>query len=380
MAVTTGPDIPQPGTPSTVSRLSGRFPEPEESAYHDRKFEELRRFAFRAYLALPPLIVGLWAWDWAIDPLNAPRTLVLRLGMAACLVPCIVALRWQMPLKPFTLLQYASVLATQIFWLAILRRLEGGLVYGIGGYMYYALGMLVIGLPLRFQDNVIGLSAALLVPDLVSAAGGLPDFSYARYNTLVLPAGGLGLFVLWAFDRLYRRTFNYQRSVERMAGEDALTGLPNRRQFMKAGEQMLDRVRRYGRPASLVVIDLDHFKSINDRYGHAAGDAVLRAAAGLLKQHERGADLPARLGGEEFAILLPETDLDGAVVLAERLRTACEGLRVTEPGGLWSGLSVTMSLGVATCDPEDKCFDDLFRRADATLYRAKHEGRNRVEH
>lgn len=380
MAVSTGPAIPPPETPGALPRLSGRFPEPEESAYHVRKFEELRRFAFRAYLALPVLIVGLWVWDWAIDPLNAPRTLGLRVGMAACLVPCIVALRWRMRLRAFTVLQYASVVATQIFWLAILRRLEGGLVYGLGGYMYYALGMLIIGLPLRFQDNVIGLSAALLVPDLASAAGWLPGFSVARYNTLVLPAGGLALFVLWAFDRLYRRTFNYQRSVERMAGEDALTGLPNRRQFMRAGEQMFDGVRRYGRPASLVVIDLDHFKAINDRYGHAAGDAVLRAAAGLLKQHERGADLPARLGGEEFAILLPETDLDGAVVLAERLRTACEGLRVTEPGGLWSGLTVTMSLGVATCDPEDRSFDDLFRRADATLYRAKHKGRNRVEH
>lgn len=363
-----------------MPRLSGRFPEPEESAYHVRKFEELRRFAFRAYLALPPLIVGLWVWDWAIDPPNAPRTLLLRIGMAACLVPCILALRWGMAVNRFTALQYVSVLATQVFWLAILRRLDGGLVYGMGGYMYYALGMLVIGLPLRFRDNVLGLSAALLVPDLAAAAGWLPGFSYARYNTLVLPAGGLSLFVLWAFDRLFRRTFNNQRSVERMAGEDALTGLPNRRQFMKAGEQMFDSVRRYGRPASVVVIDLDHFKAVNDRYGHAAGDALLQATAGLLKQHERGADLPARLGGEEFAILLPETDLEGAAALAERLREACEALRVTVPGGLWTGLTVTMSLGAASCDPEDKSFEDLLRRADATLYRAKHQGRNRVEH
>jgi diguanylate cyclase (GGDEF)-like protein len=380
MAVTPSPDTPPPDNSAALPRLSGRFPEPDESAYHVRKFEELRRFTFRAYLALPPLVLGLWVWDWAIDPLNAPRTLVLRLGMAACLVPCILALRWAMPLKAFTFLQYASVLATQVFWLAILRRLDGGLVYGVGGYMYYALGMLVIGLPLRFRDNVVGLTAALLAPDLVAAAGWLPGFSYARYNTLVLPAGGLSLFVLWAFDRLFRRTFNYQRSVERMAGEDALTELPNRRQFMKAGEQMFDSVRRYGRSASVLVIDLDHFKAINDRYGHAAGDAVLRATAGLLKQHERGADLPARLGGEEFAILLPETDLDGAVVLAERLRAACEALRVTVPGGVWTGLTVTMSVGAATCDPEDKTFEDLLRRADATLYRAKHEGRNRVEH
>jgi diguanylate cyclase (GGDEF)-like protein len=380
MAVTRGPDTSPPDAPAVLPRRGGRSSEPDESAYHARKFEELRRFTFRAYLAVAPLVLGLWVWDWAIDPLNAPRTLVLRLGIAACLVPCILALRWNMPRKRFTLLQYTCVLASQIFWLAILRRLDGGLVYGIGGYMYYALGMLVIGLPLRFRDNVVGLSAALLMPDLVAAAGWLPGFSYARYNTLVLPAGGLSLIVLWAFDRLFRRTFHYQRNVERMAGEDALTELPNRRQFMNAGEQMFDRVRRYGRPASVLVIDLDQFKAVNDRYGHAAGDAVLRATAGLLKQHERGADLPARLGGEEFAILLPETDLEGAVALAERLRAACEALRVTVPGGLWAGLAVTMSVGAATCDPEDKTFEDLLRRADATLYRAKHGGRNRVEH
>ncbi len=353
--------------------------QPEEASYNLRKFEELRRFSFRAFLALPPLIVGLWLWDWAIDPRAAPGTLVLRLGMAACLLPCIVALRWRMPPRQFTILQYASVLATQVFWLAILRRLDGGLVYGIGGYMYYVLGMLVIGLPLRFWDNVLGLSAALLLPDVAAGAGWLPGFSYARYNTLVLPAGGLSLFTLWAFDRLYRRTFNYQRSMEQLAGEDALTGLPNRRQFMKAGDQMLEQFRRYGRPASLLIIDLDHFKTINDRYGHAAGDAVLRAVAELLREQQRGADLPARFGGEEFAILLPETDLEGAVAVAERLRAGCEALRVTVPGGLWTGLSVTMSVGAAGCAADDASLDDMLRRADAALYRAKHEGRNRVE-
>ncbi len=374
-----GPDNPPADSPLPTARFSGRFPEPEEAAYNLGKFEELRRFTFRAFLALPPLIVGLWLWDWEIDPRAAPGTLVLRLGMAACLLPCIVALRWRMPLRQFTILQYATVLATQLFWLALLRRLDGGLVYGIGGYMYYVLGMLVIGLPLRFWDNVLGLTAALLVPDVAAAAGWLPGFSYARYHTLVLPAGGLSLFTLWAFDRLYRRTFNYQRSVEQLAGEDALTGLPNRRQFMKAGAEMLERFRRYERPASLLILDLDHFKAINDRYGHAAGDAVLHAVAEVLREHQRHADLPARLGGEEFAVLLAETDLEGAMAVAERLRAGCEALRVTVPGGLWAGLTVTMSVGAAGCAAEDQSLDDVLRRADAALYRAKHEGRNRVE-
>jgi diguanylate cyclase (GGDEF)-like protein len=245
--------------------------------------------------------------------------------------------------------------------------------------MYYVLGMLVVGLPLRFRDNILGLSLALLMPDAVAAAGGLPGFSFARYNTLILPAGALSLFTIWAFDRLYRRLFTYQRGMEQLAGEDPLTNLPNRRQFMKAGEQTVEQVRRYGRTASLLVMDLDHFKSINDRYGHAAGDAALQAAARLLREHQRGADLSARLGGEEFGMLLPETDLTGSVAVAERVRAACDALRVQVPGGVFAPLTLTMSIGAAAFDVQDRSLDDVLRRADAALYRAKHAGRNRVE-
>lgn len=127
------------------------------------------------------------------------------------------------------------------------------------------------------------------------------------------------------------------------------------------------------------MIDLDHFKSINDRYGHAAGDVALQAAARLLREHQRGADLAARLGGEEFAMLLPETDLDGAAALAERLRAGCEALRLDVPGGALTGVRVTMSVGAVSCGVDDKSLDDVLRRTDAALYRAKHAGRNRVE-
>jgi len=361
-------------------RQSGRFEGPQESAYHDRKFDELRGFAWRTWLMLPPLILGLWAWDWVIDTQAAPRTLVLRIGMAAAMLPCIAAVKLPRVTPPaFTVMVYGTVLVAMMFWLAILRRLEDGMIYGIGGSMYFVLGMLVIGLPLRFRDNVLGLSAALLMPNLVAAAGWLPGFSLAKYNTLVLPAGALSLYTMWAFDRLYRRLFSYQRGMEQLAGEDALTGLPNRRQFMRAGEQMLEQMRRYDRSASLLLIDLDHFKAVNDRYGHAAGDAVLQAVANLLREHQRAADLPSRLGGEEFAMLLPETDLAGSVAFAERLREACEALRVEVPGGVFKPVTLTMSVGAAQCVAEDKALDDPLRRADVALYRAKHAGRNRVE-
>jgi diguanylate cyclase (GGDEF)-like protein len=363
-----------------LDRGSGRFSPVDEEIYHQRKLDELRTFASRTWLTLPILILGLWIWDWATDPVSAPRTLILRIGMAACMLPCIIAIRRvEIPLRVFTLLVYATVLAAEIFWFVILRRLNGGMLYGIGGSLYFVLGMLVIGLPLRFRDNVVGLSISLITPTLAALAGFLPGFSLSQYNTLILPAGGLSLYTVWAFDRLYRRLFSYQRGVEQLAGEDALTGLPNRRQFMRAGEQMLDQARRYGRAASVLVIDLDHFKSVNDRFGHAAGDALLKAVGQLLRDHQRAADLPARLGGEEFAMLLPETDVAGALTMAERLRAKCEALRVDVPGGVFAPVNATMSVGAAGLNADDRALDDLLRRSDAALYSAKQAGRNRVE-
>lgn len=374
------PDNPTPVAVAAIKRRSGGFEADEERTYHIRKFQEMRRYMLRTMLILPPLILGLWLWDWVIDPAAAPGTLVLRLGMVVCLLPCIGALaRGRIGVRPFTVLLYAAVLATEVFWLGILLRLEDGLKYGVGAYLYYALGIVVISLPLRFWDTVIGLALALLLPDFGALLGLVPGFPYAKYNVLVLPAGGLVVFALWAFDRIYRRSFTYQRSVERLAGEDPLTGLANRRHFMTAGSQLLESVRRYQRTAGILVIDLDHFKRINDQHGHGGGDTVLRALAQLLKDHRRGPDLPARLGGEEFAVLLPETDLGGAAAFAERLRAALQTLRISLDGPPPAEVAVTMSVGVAACAPADPSLEAVMHRADAALYRAKRGGRNRVE-
>lgn len=372
-------DAPHPISLLTEARGSGQFEVELEQEYHHRKFDELRRYTWRTVVTLPPLILGLWIWDRVIDPAAAPQTLVLRIGMSVCLLPLIIALRWsRIGLNAFTILLYTCALATEFFWLRILLRLEGGLVYGIGGYMFYVLGLLVISLPLRFRDSLIGMLIVMLAPDAAAALGLVPGFLYAKYNTLILPACGLSLITIWAFDRLYRRTFAYQRSVERLAAEDVLTGLANRRYFMIAGGQLLERVKRYERPACLLLLDLDHFKAVNDRYGHQAGDVVLQVTARLLTEHRRSADVPARIGGEEFAVLLPETDLPGAVTLAERLRAGLPAAPIPLTGNPGATVTMTMSIGVTVCRGTDGSLSDVLRRADAALYRAKTAGRNRV--
>jgi diguanylate cyclase (GGDEF)-like protein len=162
--------------------------------------------------------------------------------------------------------------------------------------------------------------------------------------------------------------------VKRQAVTDELTGLANRRSFQETLEAELQRAERFGNPLALVFADLDDFKLVNDRFGHQVGDNVLRAFAVVLQGRIRGVDLAARLGGEEFAVLLPETDVIGGEALAESLRAAVAELVVHVDT---SAVHVTASFGVAAF-PQTHSADDLMTSADLALYSAKRQGKNRV--
>jgi diguanylate cyclase (GGDEF)-like protein len=175
---------------------------------------------------------------------------------------------------------------------------------------------------------------------------------------------------------LYRATI-MQREFERDATVDALTGLYNRRWWDERFERILSRAERSGAPLSLIVVDVDRFKSYNDNHGHISGDAVLRAVGRTLTTNLRPTDIAARFGGEEFVVALPATDLNGAVVAAERVRRAvAEAVIEDATGERLPG--VTISLGIATRREGDTA-SAFFTRADAALYAAKGSGRNRLE-
>jgi two-component system cell cycle response regulator len=162
-----------------------------------------------------------------------------------------------------------------------------------------------------------------------------------------------------------------------LATIDALTGCLNRRALMERLERELNRVSRYRTEFSVLMIDLDRFKDVNDSRGHLVGDSMLRQVGDLLRSEVRSVDLAARYGGEEFVIVLPETDADGALIFAERLRKRVMQTNFAETG---DPLNITVSIGVASAEPEGEVPtpDSLIALADAALYRAKHEGRNRV--
>jgi diguanylate cyclase (GGDEF)-like protein len=214
---------------------------------------------------------------------------------------------------------------------------------------------------------------------LRGAAAEAADSRDTRYNYIIAILAIIMFALLTAAvvgaALAHRRTLELSGELERLATTDALTGLPNRRQLMTAMETEVRRAGRTGRPLSLALLDVDRFKAINDTHGHPVGDEVLRVVAEELRGVTRGGDLLGRFGGEEFAIIMPETDLDQAHLACERLRRAVARRILHYPNGT-SG-HVTISSGVALLAGDEGC-DHLVSRADGALYEAKAGGRNLV--
>lgn len=211
---------------------------------------------------------------------------------------------------------------------------------------------------------------------------GLEDFMYQ--NTTLMPLKGLSgridQICLIIYDVTDVATNRRQlqaanKELQRLSSTDRLTGLFNRGHWEEMLRQEYARHRRYERNAALVMFDIDHFKAINDTFGHQAGDAVIQQTADLIRQSARDADIAGRYGGEEFVVLLPDTDTEGALIFAERLRESIEAHEVVHEGAL---IRFTVSLGVADLSQPINGYAQLIERADQALYASKSAGRNRA--
>jgi diguanylate cyclase (GGDEF)-like protein len=186
----------------------------------------------------------------------------------------------------------------------------------------------------------------------------------------VLPTGGRMLTYTDITD-LVRNS----EQLEQLATIDSMTGTFNRRHFLAIAETEWSRFQRYNRPLTLLMVDIDHFKSVNDRFGHATGDDALSCVAEACRAGKRETDVVGRIGGEEFAILLPETDLDQAGIVAERVRHKVAAQAMKAPT---SEFKLTVSIGAAAATLSMSGIGALMNAADQALYRAKAEGRDRV--
>ncbi len=192
----------------------------------------------------------------------------------------------------------------------------------------------------------------------------------ATYELHISHVAEVGLVRIYAFDITQRK--RAEAEIQHLATTDSLTGIANRGAFSALLAKEVERAKRYGAPLALAMYDLDYFKRVNDTYGHDAGDYVLRAVSDLVRQSIRTTDIVARWGGEEFMVLMPHSDLQGAKCAAEKLRSAIAAHRFDKVGPL------TASFGVAAFEAQDDV-NTLLKRVDDALYRAKEQGRNRVE-
>ena len=239
------------------------------------------------------------------------------------------------------------------------------LYYGLD-YSLYLLFPLMVALPVLLKTRwavVLGVLSGLLVAPLV----------LTHYDLTTSCIIGLSLGLTWLVSAwlVYAMT-EQSRRLKDMAVKDALTGAYNRRYLEIQLEQALDSWRRYQRPSSVLLIDIDFFKRINDRYGHAQGDTAIKSLVDVISSNIRSVDTLCRYGGEEFVILLSETGAESAQMVAEKLRSLVECCRVLPEGNM------TISVGVCEVANADD-LDHWLNLADGALYLAKHNGRNRVE-
>jgi diguanylate cyclase (GGDEF)-like protein len=210
----------------------------------------------------------------------------------------------------------------------------------------------------------------------------------APYSGNAMATACFGMIYMGIFFHVYGgrsmsyflRMREYNQQLEKIASHDMLTGVLNARAYYMRCEQLIPMNANAGKPYAVLFVDLDHFKAVNDTHGHAAGDIVLKTVASCMAQTIRQSDVIGRIGGEEFAIFLPQTDRSGAIQLAETLRCAIENLNpLIDSGSLHSGsLHITASIGVAACEAHADNIQALQQRADHAMYVAKQHGRNRV--
>jgi diguanylate cyclase (GGDEF)-like protein len=349
----------------------------DEPAYRAARFAEYAGLSCKVAGAGALLILVLWLRVYAHDPVNAIDTLPLRLVMVAAVATYCAAFLLRVPRALLLAIGYVAVAVVEFSILAMWSGLAAGYLAAFPGYLFIYLITPLILMPFTFRESVGALLLVPIVPNLQVAAGLAPGFPLFGFNAMIWPAAAMALFVQRQFDVMSREVFRTRRRLGDLANRDELTGLGNRRHLLERGEDALRLAQRHGRPLAVLLLDVDHFKSINDRFGHAAGDDVLRMLSASIALQMRATDVVGRSGGEEFTIVLPETGVADALAIAERLRATVAATPIATDEAP-QAIPVTVSIGVAALDAECERLNTLVSRADKALYAAKHDGRNRV--
>lgn len=329
-----------------------------------------------AYLFVAALVLVFNAWDWFVDPAHALTALWVRLGGAVLIVATGM---WQQARQVVALAPLVAKLRLLVSAATIaiaLALLDHGFLVGLSGLVIALIGAAYSSIDRR--DVFVLFLPPLLLTLAIMALARVELFVFVNATCFL----ALTLVVAWLLaavqERSYRRSYKLEQALLRESRIDSLTSVHNRRSLEEQGRAALSLCLRHGQPLSVLMIDLDHFKTINDMHGHLAGDAVLVAVASICRGLMRESDRFGRWGGEEFLAILPDTSAEQAHTLAERIRVAIQEARISFEQAV---LQITASVGVAGGEvPHELAahWTALIREADDAMYRAKAGGRNRV--
>lgn len=345
----------------------------------ERRFDVWRASRLNDALSAPVAIgaVAMFSfllWDWLLDPTQFYACIAIRTVGTLAMLWCAWTYRSRR-LSPRAL-QAVGMLAVTSGTVTIAATqyvLKDGFLYGPAGLALFPTVSAVVVTRAR-QAPLVNLPGFILVLVLLWVQG---IEGFTRFNvTIFVGTGIFASFILaLALEHTARYGFQLELKLEEQAHIDPLTGIANRRRLEDRAREEVERARRFNRPLSLMIMDLDHFKGVNDRHGHPFGDKVLRTLAKVGHANLRQTDLFARVGGEEFVVLMPETTSDTAVQIAERLRSQLSDNPVTEEGVT---TTVTLSIGISVYGPEAQTVEALMAQADRALYAAKAQGRDCV--
>jgi len=342
-----------------------------DERYQDQQGKRLLP-AGRSMLLIVGFAILLFGfWDRMIDVEGAHRALLVRVFGASVLFALVLLSR--LPSRGGSWNRYVLLiqLLAQITITVAALQLEMGMLWALPGLMILPLtGLLFIT---QRRMALFAATGHIALPMLAIMLTDLTGIVRLNAFVFLFTSCLSGWLLHELFERARRRNFVLEEQLTRAATLDPLTGLSNRRHFIDMGQRLLSRSRRDLKPSCALYIDIDHFKSINDRFGHHVGDEALVQMVQNCLQQLRPGDLFGRLGGEEFGVLLPSCNLSQARRVAERLRMA------VERAPLENGAVFTISLGLAQLAPDSDDIERILDRADEALMRAKRSGRNRVE-
>ena len=347
-----------------------------EPGFNDKKLEDHRRFTAVLLVIVSFFLPALWSWDYITDPVGAMNTINLRLTYLLLVALAVGFRSRQAGYKHLAIAMPLSLLLSEGLYVEILNRLNTGMTHGMGGFMYAMFLSVLAGQGMPLSISLGFTLLATILPHLMALAGLAPEFPHLRYATLMWPAMGLTMVTQCVLAHEYAQRYQLEIRLKALSNTDPLSGIANRRHFTELLDREIDRSRRFGDRFFLLMLDIDHFKRINDTHGHAVGDQVIRHLARTLRQGLRSIDGLGRIGGEEFALFLTGGEMANAREVAERLRLLVEA----SPTHYSPTISIvqTVSIGLAELRPDDAGSADLFIRADSAMYDAKNSGRNKV--